>query len=359
MGGAREILLTSAYQTKKMDLLHPQLTLQWRKRLEVADKRIRHDPNVPMIVCPVPSGEVYVCVDHDWGTSLFRISSDLSSWKLLDKSYDNLYSYAFTAYRGKLLKLGGWTVSCERESISNGVLVSDYDDGESWMGMIIPTLTSRRFSATAFSTKNPEFLIILGGMESLSVPRKRIATVEVLVDSGDHKQWASLKPLPPKFVNHGLPWQPVEHNGNMLFGHFFCKLEELKAECGKVAALCRTGIEHGTSGADVASSFLIDLWRHFTILPLWNVLKRMLSYKQQLLGFTRKEDGEIMTFSPFDNNSWIKIGTAPDGPPVCVFTHSTTGEVVALTSQRGQILSVETATMSTKGISKQIFILLN
>ena len=188
-------------------------------------------------------------------------------------------------------------------------------DGLTWDSSLHTPLPTRRTFPAAFNIGIPEYLVVVGGLETPQ--NKKVDKVEVLIG----EQWVSLSPL--TCTSYML--RPLVHNGNVIFcsetcPSFYCKLAELKAEC------------------ELAYK---DKYTTPTSLIVWNELLSklggycFLSYKHQLLHFTHRNGGKyvekrtyvIKIHSPATND-WRRIADLPaDWCPRAVLV-GPTGEIV-------------------------------
>ena len=261
-------------------------------------------------------------------TTLHECSADLSSWKQLPVP---VYQYALTTYQDRLVLVGGASkgsaLQLFRQSFPSRWSSTKHSDklwvsidGQTWDSSLHTPLPTRRSFPAAFNTGTPEYLVVVGGLETPH--NKEVDRVEVLIE----EQWLSLSLLP--YTTYML--RPLVHNGNVIFSSetcpsFYCKLAELKAEC------------------ELAYK---DRYVTPTSLIVWDKLLSefdsycFLSYKHQLLHFTHRNTARyvedrasmIKMYSPASNNwhVWSRIADLPaDWCPRAALL-GPTGEIVVV-----------------------------
>ena len=301
-----------------MNLLHPLTSFQWRECFTDNGNVVWQGAHCVLLNSKVYVGNI---------TTLHECSADLSSWKQLPVP---VYQYALTTYQDRLVLVGGaskgsviWPLreSIMRSSTNHSDKLWASIDGQTWDCSLHTPLPTRRALVAAFNTGTPEYLVVVGGLETQQHRIiKKVDKVEVLIG----EQWVSLSPLP--CTAHML--RPLVHNGNVIFSSetcpsFYCKLAELKAEC------------------ELAYK---DKYATPTSLIVWDELLSefdgycFLSYKHQLLHFTHRNGGKyvekrayvIKIHSPTINDChvWSRIADLPAGWCPRAALVGPTGEIV-------------------------------
>lgn len=97
-------------------------------------------------------GRHFTSGDH---AKLYVASVGLESWEVLTTP---TYWFALTTYQSQLVVAGGVVVATQE--ITNQLWTSS--SGEDWQTSI-PAMPTRRISASAIATENPDCLIVAGG----------------------------------------------------------------------------------------------------------------------------------------------------------------------------------------------------
>lgn len=253
---------------------------------------------------------------------LYCIAADLCSWEKLTTA--NVENYALTCYQSQLVLVGGTCMSTMKAL--RKLLVSTA--GTNWQPSLPPMPTSRSESV-AFSTGQPEYLVVAGGVGDTNRP---VDVVEVLV----RNEWFSLCPLP-------LPCCQVRvavHYGNVyLMGgpgsyycQVFCRLESLKAACAQASA--------GRSD--------IKLWGYFRSERR---IYSPVSFGGHLMEIGRRSDSNIHAYFP-STQSWVHVGDLPSSVSSTTTLVTPSGELVVIGRQtNSEVFTVLKASLRSKHFS--------
>ncbi len=164
----------------QVDILHPQTVIQWTECSQLPE-------GIDDTRCVLINNKLYVggrVLSSGKYSKLYVSGTDLKSWSTLTTPS---YWFALTTFESKLLLLGG--VEKATEEFTNKTWTTD--DDKKWTPNVLPPMRTKRISASAVTTANPECVIVAGGEKENYIPT---SLVEVFVD----EQWSAVQPLPKR-----------------------------------------------------------------------------------------------------------------------------------------------------------------
>ena len=168
------------YLCLQVDILHPQTVIQWEECSQLPE-------GIDDTRCVLLNNKLYVggrVFSSGKYTKLFVSSIDLKTWSMLTTPS---YWFALTTFESEIVLLGG--VEKATEEFTNKIWSSE--NGKKWNPNILPPLRTKRISASAVTTADPECIIVAGGEKEGFIPT---GLVEVYVDG----EWAAVQPLPKR-----------------------------------------------------------------------------------------------------------------------------------------------------------------